>query len=467
MKDPTDFRKRVAAYRQGKQPYQAGRPVDDDEEEFLSTYDFIKKFEGDRDTVYLDSKGIKTVGMGFTDKELIKAVEARRVGNKPGKITDEERQIYYNKHITEAEDTVRSKVPLYDKMSPEARTALLSYYYNYPAGYKGGYLTNESYVKRPTRFIEALHNRDYKTAAKEMDAGMNDKNSPGLRTRRLEEQKYFLHDGSPIPSQRPITITLDKRRKAFDKLVGNTVEYTRQLVQDADEAIAKRSKLKPPFIKKYADGKSPYDDDNMRITTLPEVEIVGEKPTHPVQNVESTNSFALPSLSDMIAPIPLQQYMQNFIRQYLHIPRLKAPYEFIEKLSIPKYDNGKEPGEEEYAIGTTMLPEVVIKPNMDLETNKMIESFFPEIFPEQNYDYSYYTRQQSRRKLSRFMEIYNLAGRPSIHSLSDHPHHNEAKRYLSDGTTYRAYYRPSSRTMYVNNLHDVMAELAHPIQEQY
>ena len=42
------------------------------DEDLQLTLDLLKRFEGFRDSVYLDGNGIPTIGYGFTDAELIK-----------------------------------------------------------------------------------------------------------------------------------------------------------------------------------------------------------------------------------------------------------------------------------------------------------------------------------------------------------------------------------------------------------
>jgi hypothetical protein len=73
-KDPTEFRARFKAYKEGKKPYENGLPAyapgkEPDYEK--DTADFLKQYEGFRDTVYLDGKGIKTIGYGFTDPKFV------------------------------------------------------------------------------------------------------------------------------------------------------------------------------------------------------------------------------------------------------------------------------------------------------------------------------------------------------------------------------------------------------------
>ena len=495
MKDPTAFRQRVAAYRQGKQPYQAGRPITDDEYfdtmekvaiENNAEWNRLRREEGLRE-MSVDEEVMRVLNdhtydyRGYYNKYPQNSANAkthwtdefktylhptfsdqsRYAPNNPnyvGKTQFNPYEIEGGRWINNETEFVPSKdmldlkkrlqIPTYQDGKTPKTDAYDPYILNkvfhnmnVPTGqcaeWANRIMDNLGYntygdawqqhgnvlfngygnVEFPQGFDEKIYDQYSTQAADNLLKNFNSDTQLDKAMHYIVNMYYpespnkqmAAENGNGFYGTHTGVLFYDKDGKwKVAHNIGNGVSEKNKgagkiWVEDFKQMQSKTSHHRPTTIitpnkhgslskaRKairnifgFADGKSPYDDANMRITTLPEVEIVGKKPIRTVQNVESTNSFALPSLSDMIAPIPLQQYMQNFIRQYLHIPRLKAPYEFIEKLSIPKYDDGKEPGEEEYVIGTTMLPEVVIKPNMDLETNKMIESFFPEIFPEQN-----------------------------------------------------------------------------------
>lgn len=137
------------------------------------TLKLLKKHEGFRDTVYLDGNGIPTIGYGFTDPELIKK----------GKITQKEADARLTKEIATRYKTLKDTLPNFEKLSDDSKAALISYHFNYPAGFKD-----------TTRFMKYWNAGDYQKAIKEVDAGMNDPNNPGLRPRRLEEQAMLSSD---------------------------------------------------------------------------------------------------------------------------------------------------------------------------------------------------------------------------------------------------------------------------------
>lgn len=104
-----------------------------------------------------------TIGYGFTDSSLVKK----------GRISRSEADRQLVREIEKREDRL-SKLKNWNNLSEDSKTALRSYYYNYPAGFG-----------KDTKFIRYWNAGDYERAINEVDAGMNDKNNPGLRKRRL------------------------------------------------------------------------------------------------------------------------------------------------------------------------------------------------------------------------------------------------------------------------------------------
>lgn len=146
-------------YAEGKDPYE-------------ETMNFLRKHEGFKDTTYLDGNGVPTIGYGFTDSTLIKK----------GKMSRTEADKRLRQEVINREAFL-SKMKNWDKLSDSSKTALRSYYYNYPAGFKD-----------TTKFIKAWNSGNYAEAIRQVDAGMNDKSNRGLRTRRLEEQALLKSD---------------------------------------------------------------------------------------------------------------------------------------------------------------------------------------------------------------------------------------------------------------------------------
>lgn len=170
---------------------------------------FLKKHEGFRDSTYFDGNGFPTIGYGFTDPALVKK----------GKISEQEADKILTKRIKSDAQVLRQKLgpTVWDQLKDTSKTALLSYYYNYPAGFKD-----------TTKFMAAWRKGNYREAIRQVDAGMNDPNNPGLKTRRLEEQGRLLDDpllniektygGTPdlskysyrVPQFKPVDIVANK-----------------------------------------------------------------------------------------------------------------------------------------------------------------------------------------------------------------------------------------------------------------
>lgn len=180
-KDPTEFRDRFARWKAGEKVYENGLPTQLEnglseykkgKEQYDHTVNFLKQYEGFKDTTYLDGNGVPTIGYGFTDSALVKK----------GRMSRAEADAQLIKEIEKREANL-SKLKNWDNLSEDSKTALRSYYYNYPAGFG-----------KDTKFIRYWNAGDYSRAINEVDAGMNDKNNPGLRKRRLQEQKMLRQD---------------------------------------------------------------------------------------------------------------------------------------------------------------------------------------------------------------------------------------------------------------------------------
>jgi len=149
-KDTTAFRERFNAYKNGKsvsEIYDAGLPRyagGTSSESLWHDYaaDLLDKFEGFRENVYLDGKNIPTIGYGFTDPKLVRR----------GKISKPEAKKILKGEISTRGDSLRNILGAerFDKLADDTKAALLSYYYNYPAGFKDS-----------TKMMTAWRNNDY------------------------------------------------------------------------------------------------------------------------------------------------------------------------------------------------------------------------------------------------------------------------------------------------------------------
>lgn len=139
-----------------------------------SLIDFLKLKEGFRPEVYTDSGGVKTIGYGFTDPELIER----------GYITEEEATEILKKEIKEREKKLESQIPTWFLLNNNQKSALISYGYNVGV---------ENWEKYQPKLFQALASGDFANAAQYMDIVKDRKGNilPGLVTRRKEEQEMF------------------------------------------------------------------------------------------------------------------------------------------------------------------------------------------------------------------------------------------------------------------------------------
>ena len=136
--------------------------------------DYIKKTEGFRDKWYKDGNGIDTIGYGFTGSRIKKLY--------PNGITREQADKEFADSIAKRALILEKDTPNWNKLSQSQRDALLSYHYNVGEG---------SYRNKHKKLQQALANSDWENVVLNMDAGYNDKNKPGLRTRRDYERELF------------------------------------------------------------------------------------------------------------------------------------------------------------------------------------------------------------------------------------------------------------------------------------
>lgn len=248
MKDPTEFRDRFARWKAGEKVYENGLPTQMESElpeykggkgQYDHTVNFLKQHEGFKDTTYLDGNGIPTIGYGFTDSALVKK----------GRISKSEADRQLVREIEKREGRL-SKLKNWNNLSEDSKTALRSYYYNYPAGFG-----------KDTKFIRYWNAGDYERAINEVDAGINDKNNPGLRKRRLQEQKMLRQDPflkTPVRSQvGPVEQMMDNSPRFIPQpvIVPATIQPDYSIQTMVDKSI-------PAMLNSRNDGSSPLYGGN-------------------------------------------------------------------------------------------------------------------------------------------------------------------------------------------------------------
>lgn len=126
---------------------------------------FIEKHEGKRNSVYLDSKGIETIGIGFnlrkpSAKSLINAVGANYSNILAGKEKLTNDQIYklFNLDVQTAINDARKIFSNFNSLPNDIQKVLVDMSFNL------GYSKLSGFIKLKT----AIENLDFVTAAKEM-----------------------------------------------------------------------------------------------------------------------------------------------------------------------------------------------------------------------------------------------------------------------------------------------------------
>ena len=135
---------------------------------------YIKSTEGFRDKWYQDSKGIWTVGYGFTGSKVRKMF--------PNGMTREQADKYLTDSLNIRKQILQRDTPNWDSLNQNQRDALLSYHYNIGEG---------NYRDKSPKMQQALKDKNWDIVSENIDAGYNDKKNPGLRKRRDYERNLF------------------------------------------------------------------------------------------------------------------------------------------------------------------------------------------------------------------------------------------------------------------------------------
>lgn len=159
-----------------------GEIIDDD------LVDFVIKEEGFLEKPKNIGDGKITLGSGLTNPKYITEY------NKKGKWSKEDNRRAVIEELSERFKWAEKNIPNWTELPDSAKKALLSYKYNY----------NFTEANSP-KLYEALRNRNYREAARQMDATSKDpKFKKGLMERRLREQELFMQDFENEPVNRNV-----------------------------------------------------------------------------------------------------------------------------------------------------------------------------------------------------------------------------------------------------------------------
>lgn len=289
---------------------------------YQKTLEFLKKYEGFKDTTYLDGNGIPTIGYGFTDPELVAK----------GYISRADADKRLEQEVMSREKELRSKIKNWVNLSDDSKTALLSYYFNYPAGFKD-----------TTRFMQNWNAGDYSAAIREVDAGMNDDNNPGLRERRLAEQDLLNAD--PYLQGAKTQVTDNGKKMTFPRGYWDIPQYesTYQLPKQTNTIYPLNPNDRTvPSLDAWNGAGSPSAGPNM-----PSLQKSMDERKR-MFDLFSDNAVAvgkkktLPNLNQM-----LDRNMENYISGILGIPDVYEDTEYtytpMMYSTMPTFADGKSP----------------------------------------------------------------------------------------------------------------------------
>lgn len=211
--------------------------VSDDWEPSKELLDAIKSYEKFSPVVYKDGNGIETIGYGITDKKII----AKYRGGK--RMSKREAERLFNRHVDDVIAQMKDSIPNFSAMSNNQKDAMTSYVYNVGIG---------GVTRKSPKLMEALENKNWKEAAKQMDFGYNDKNNSGLRRRRDEERALFtvyLDMGLEDPTEEELAAAHARmQQNALEDILSsrNELELQDPLRTKFDEAYRVAMERKQP-----------------------------------------------------------------------------------------------------------------------------------------------------------------------------------------------------------------------------
>lgn len=176
QKDPTEFRQRFAAWKNGKQPYKDGLPAySGGKGTWDDSTDFITRYEGFRDTVYQNKGDVPTIGYGTTNKKWVSK----------GKITKMQAREAMIEDLNANEALLRKNIKDYDRLPDSAKIVLRDILYNVGQG---------NLFKKSPKFMTAMNTGNWAEAAAQMDWDNNKTGMCGAKIRNAARQKLFLQD---------------------------------------------------------------------------------------------------------------------------------------------------------------------------------------------------------------------------------------------------------------------------------
>ena len=332
---------------------------------------YIKPNEGFVDTVYLDTKSVPTIGYGLTDHNILKdyadityddnnktAVEenikrTKGADGKTIKMSNDKAKEHSFDYIRKSIKSAKRNVPNWDSMNDSMKYALLDY------AYQAG--NNILTKKRSPKLYDALKEKNYIEAAKEMDA------ADSVTPRRSSERKRqfliaalgeeegniaFNHLGN---SSEPVIITSDR--------INNDREINNGNIQNFFPDSPRNFFIDKPYrtYKEYESGGYMNNDSlkNRGITFIDNGGTHEENPFGGVQmGIGNNNKPNLVEEGEVI------------YNDYVFSNRLTADKPLLKKNNIPSSYNDYTFAK----IAEKMTSEAKERPNDRISTNGVLKS---------------------------------------------------------------------------------------------
>ena len=332
---------------------------------------YIKPNEGFVDTVYLDTKSVPTIGYGLTDHNILKdyadityddnnktAVEEniKRIKGADGKtikMSNDKAKEHSFDYIRKSIKSAKRNVPNWDNMNDSMKYALLDY------AYQAG--NNILTKKRSPKLYDALKEKNYIEAAKEMDA------ADSVTPRRSSERKrQFLiaalgeEEGNIAfnylgNSSEPVIITSDR--------INNDREINNGNIQNFFTDSPRNFFIDKPYrtYKEYESGGY-MDNDSLKNRGITFIDNGGTHEENPFGGVQM-------GIGNNNKP-NLVEEGEVIYNDYVFSNRLTADKPLLKKNNIPSSYNDYTFAK----IAEKMTSEAKERPNDRISTNGVLKS---------------------------------------------------------------------------------------------
>ena len=332
---------------------------------------YIKPNEGFVDTVYLDTKSVPTIGYGLTDHNILKdyadityddnnktAVEenikrTKGADGKTIKMSNDKAKEHSFDYIRKSIKSAKRNVPNWDSMNDSMKYVLLDY------AYQAG--NNILTKKRSPKLYDALKEKNYIEAAKEMDA------ADSITPRRSSERKRqfliaalgeeegniaFNHLGN---SSEPVIITSDR--------INNDREINNGNIQNFFTDSPRNFFIDKPYrtYKEYESGGY-MDNDSLKNRGITFIDNGGTHEENPFGGVQM-------GIGNNNKP-NLVEEGEVIYNDYVFSNRLTADKPLLKKNNIPSSYNDYTFAK----IAEKMTSEAKERPNDRISTNGVLKS---------------------------------------------------------------------------------------------